>query len=205
MKNQESTPKSKREFEVPKRYRIWITVLASIFTMLIISIYSYLICVNPKYLDPEKYGLSTLLIFMISLLLLVNLPWKKLGLRPKGAYFEFIELDEKVQGQAKNVSKEIADLQTKIDEVEKRTGVSKATNDVELQQLLIRFLERYKIWAFSPLRIKNWGADQPGYDSFNKYDLDDIKSELRRLLSKNMVVTSISKKGNTLYRFKKNG
>ncbi len=201
-KDNEQIPENfNNEFEIPKNYRIVITILASLFSIFIISLYLYLIFCNPNYLDPGKFGLSTLLIFSLTLLLIVNLPWKKLGLRI--TKIGMIELAQTIKGQAKNVSKDIAELQVKIDEVGKKAGGTGIIEDNNLADLLIKFLTEYHSWSFSPLRIKNWGASKKDYYSFNDHTLDQIKTELRRLLANDKVSTRISRKGNTLYRIKK--
>lgn len=187
------------EFEFPKNYKIWITIFTGILSILIFSIYFYLIFCDPKYLDPEKFGLSSLLIFTLTLLLIVNLPWSKFGMRIKK--IGMIELEEKVNGQAKNVSKDIADLQIIIDEIKTSNGLIE--EKTELEDLLAKFLRCFKAWAFSPSRIRDWGSTKDGFYDLNNYSLEEIKTGLRRLLAKDIISTRISKKGNTLYRYNK--
>jgi len=71
---------------------------------------------------------------------------------------------------------------------------------VDLRQLLIRFLKTYSRWSFSALRIANWGAQQPSFDSIARFSRDDIRNELESMVEANVAATRLSKKGGTLYR-----
>lgn len=71
-----------------------------------------------------------------------------------------------------------------------------------LRSLLIQFLRSYSKWAFSPLRIQNWGGKQAGYEKLAMFSTGDIRRELEVLLTENILVESTSKKGNRLFRIK---
>jgi hypothetical protein len=185
-------------FNIPSTIKLIITIASSVTILFIIGVYIYLIFRNPKYLDPQKFGLPTLLIFAFSVLLVVNLPWEKLGLRIKK--IGMIELEEKIEVQAKDVSQEIAELQIKIDELEEKVLPIDNSVKTKLSEIICKFLSKYDAWAFSASRIKTWGAQQKGFESLHNYTLSEIKTELRRLLAKGIVATRTSAKGNTLYK-----
>ena len=201
--NQQLHDSQKNETEIPVPFKVYITVIASIISIFIILLYVYLIFYNPNYLDPQKFGLSPLLIFFLTLLIFVNFPFERMGLRIKK--IGMIELEAKVVGQAKDVSKEIADLQVKIDELAKGFSSNEKANieDEDLRQLIIDLLKEYKRYAFSPSRIKNFGKWNKNYSVFDNYSLEEIKVELRRLLANDIVSTRIGDKGNTLYTYNK--
>jgi hypothetical protein len=196
------------DFELPKSTRLLIGIPILLLILSLLMIYIYLILCDPGYIDPAKYGLPSILISSIAILFATNIPWNKLGFRIKK--IGMIELEQVVKGQAKNNSKELADLQKQIDDLKTKLQSNETVNatvndlfeDNPLDQLIIKFLSQYNQWAFSALRIKKWGAQRTGFEEFNEYGLDDIRECLRRLLSKGQVVTRISKKGNTIYRIK---
>ena len=71
-----------------------------------------------------------------------------------------------------------------------------------LPELLIKFLEAFEGFYFSPLRIQKWGAKQNGFGDFANYSTMQIKNELERLLKLNKLKLTISKKGNKIYKIK---
>jgi hypothetical protein len=72
--------------------------------------------------------------------------------------------------------------------------------DNELQLLLVQFLSANNRFYFSPLRIQKWGAGQIGFHNLKQYGIDEIKLELKKLLSTDKIKTIKSKKGNLLYK-----
>lgn len=77
-----------------------------------------------------------------------------------------------------------------------------AREGVDLRQELTRFLKVHDRWSFSSLRIANWGARQKGFESLGAFTTDQIKSELEKMTTDDIVSTRLSKKGGTLYRLK---
>ncbi len=188
-------------FELPKSIRLLISVPTVLLILLILGVYFYLIFCNPCYIDPEKFGFSLILTTLIAILIVINIPWGKLGFRIKK--IGMIELENIVKVQAKDNSKELADLQKQIDDLKiKINDPVEKIGDTDIDELVIKFLKQYSEWAFSGLRIKKWGAKQTGFEEFGKYEPHEIRESLRRLLSKNKVLTRISKKGNTIYKIK---
>ncbi|MDO5970238.1 hypothetical protein Q4Q35_10505 [Flavivirga aquimarina] len=73
---------------------------------------------------------------------------------------------------------------------------------IELEDDILRFLETYSKWYFSPLRIQKWGSKQSGFESLSQYDTYSIKTELQSLLNQGKLKTAKSQKGNTIYKLK---
>ncbi|HAG29378.1 MAG TPA: hypothetical protein DCL39_07955, partial [Alteromonas macleodii] len=73
-------------------------------------------------------------------------------------------------------------------------------DEPELRKELLRFLQAYSQWSFSPSRIKAWGSKQAGFTSLGKYETSFIRLTLQKMVAEDILVTRISKKGNTLYR-----
>ncbi|MEM9937761.1 MAG: toll/interleukin-1 receptor domain-containing protein [Pseudomonadota bacterium] len=70
----------------------------------------------------------------------------------------------------------------------------------DLRALLIQFLRAYRQWSFSALRVANWGAQQPGFETLANVSKDEIRVELDSMVSAGIAKTRLSKKGGTLYR-----
>lgn len=189
-------------FELPEAIRWMISIPAALLILFILGVYGYLIFCNPKYIDPDKFGLPSTLLILIIILIAINLPWSKMGFRIKK--IGMIELENVVKTQARGNSKELADLQQQIDELKSKLPKEdkELDTDKNLDTLVTKFLRQYSQWAFSALRIRDWGSRQNGFEELKKYKTKEIRESLRRLLSKNIVVTKISKKGNTIYKIK---
>jgi hypothetical protein len=190
------------DFEFPESIRWMISLPTIVLILSILGIYIYLVFFDPDYIDPEKYGLPIILIPSIIILIVINMPWNKLGFRIKK--IGIIELEQAVKIQAKDNSKELADLQSQIDKLKRKmepTGIE-IQSDNSLDILVKKFLGQYNQWAFSSSRIKEWGTIQNGFTEFKNYEIEDIQRSLRRLIFKKDVVTRMSRKGNTIYKIK---
>lgn len=77
-----------------------------------------------------------------------------------------------------------------------------SSNDWQKQGLILRFLKVFNKWYFSPLRIKNWGSEQSGFEALGSYSTKEIRSILEQLIGEGKVKTILSKKGNRIYKIK---
>lgn len=157
--------------------------------------------------SPKDLEISNLLIFSATSFLFFSIPWHKLGLSLKK--FGPLEFERKLEGQSEEHIKDISALENKIAELEAAIveggrqvpiiAIQPTTEEQQMRELIVKFLTEYKKWSFSPSRIETWGAQQPGYSM-----LADNSSLLRRLLRslvyEGILKTSVSKKGNTLFR-----
>lgn len=155
------------DFEIPQKTKNWFNIIFGILLFLIICLYVYLIVCNPQYIEPAKFGLPELLIGCMIILSIINIPWSELGFRVKK--IGIIELEQVVKGQAKSNSDELADLQKQIDILNQRINnkqnestetitTNAGSTEKEIDRLVYEFLCNYKEWAFSALRIHNWGG-----------------------------------------------
>lgn len=78
--------------------------------------------------------------------------------------------------------------------------IDKPLSSSESSQLILDFLNKYNSWFFSPLRIKKWGARQPGFEHLSRMTTKGIKAHLEQHTSSGKVKTTISQKGNTIYK-----
>lgn len=207
IKNQEKDDQTETEFgksmatTIPQSIRILVSIFIGILTISIIALYTYLIICNPNYIDPSKFGIPELFLGSITILVLINIPWNKLGIRIKK--IGNIELEQVVIAQSEDSSQGLADLQKQINELQRKSEPGKQTEENKLDNAIIEFLSLNETTAFSPLRIKFKGKRE-GIEEFKSEELttEQIRESLRRLLSENKVVTRISQKGNTIYKIK---
>lgn len=75
------------------------------------------------------------------------------------------------------------------------------TND-ELENLILKFLTSFNRWYFSPLRIKNFGGRQTGFEQLSNYNTSDIKAVLLNLLAEEKLRTTNSRLGNPIYKIR---
>lgn len=150
-------------------------------------------------------GVAKLLIAGTVVMLIALAPWNSLQLRLKKV--GFVEFERVVNTQAKEHVEAFAELRARIEELENRIqgldDVSKIAdhlNEVNLTPELLRFLEQFRPRAFSPVRIRQWGARQPGYKELEHYSQGAIRRVLQSLVASGRVTTQVSKMGNTLYR-----
>lgn len=197
-------------FEIPKSIKHTVTLIATIITLCILGDFTYIILWHPD--NDLNLGLSPIFIFCVSIILIFQFPYKKMGIRP--TKIGLIELETKIEGQSTDKSEEIAELQVKINELESRldalsklvpNGITSADNQTppvrkNITPLVKDFLNTYSNYAFSPLRIKTLAIATNGFEDLAHANLLDIKSAIRELLATGIVKTKISKKGNTLYK-----
>lgn len=155
--------------------------------------------------SPSQLGLPTIFVFSGAMLILLLIPWERLGLRLKRiAGFEF---EQVVETQATEHAEELTEIEDRLASLEKAVRdvhegiqLEEMYYEPELQERLLDFLTRYESTAFSPMRIRQWGAKQPGFERLATYDPAFLRRTLRRLVAEGILETRISRKGNTLYR-----
>ncbi len=192
------------EFEIPQKTKILLSILPGLLVISIVGIYCYLLFCDPEYIEPSKFGLPEILLLSIALLTIINIPWTKLGVRIKR--IGILELEKVVKTQANGNSQEFADLQEQIDILKKKISPSSpSVADIEntLDEAILDFLRKYSNIAFSPLRIKNRGANE-NIDIFKSASTTTakIRESLRRLLSQGKILSKVSKRGNTIFKIK---
>jgi hypothetical protein len=73
-----------------------------------------------------------------------------------------------------------------------------------LEDELSAFLNKYERWAFSPSRIIDWGAQQPGFEYLANRDPGQVRRALQAMVAAGRAETRVSPAGNTLYRTSRN-
>lgn len=194
-----------REFQLPKRVVALVTLIAlPLIVFCVYAAYSYFEN-KDQYASPSSMGLSGIFLFSLTALICVWVPWSRLGVRI--TKIGGVEFERILNGQASEHAEEIAYLQERIEALEHHvrhpeSGVlfEEILYEVPLREALMRFLNAYSEWAFSPSRIKSWGSAQPGFNELGQYEHAFIRSTLQKMVADGTLETRISKRGNTLYR-----
>jgi hypothetical protein len=209
LSNQESDFQEPEEelqtFEIP----LWVKNTLTLLAVCVLAMCTVLICEfvqEPKLAaSPKDLGIVPLVIFILTGLIIIWTPWKKLGIRISKV--GGIEFEKIVAMQASEHVEEQSFLNERIDIIENHLLKNDSTlvfidraHEPELRDLLQKFLTNYSTWAFSPARIKAWGAEQSGFASFANFEPRLIRNTLQKMVAEGILVTRISKKGNTLYR-----
>ena len=156
--------------------------------------------------SPTELGLSGLLIFCITALAVINVPWHELGYRIKKV--GSVEFEQALNAQVLERAEGINFLEKRIEAIEnslekksiQSSDVFRQMYEPRLRKLLLDFLSVNDQLPFSPLRIREWGSQQPGFEGLKKFEIGLIKHVLGKMVAERVLETTISKKGNTLYR-----
>lgn len=192
-------------FEIPGWFR-WLASLLALGLIVPSTIFIVRYSLTPdRFVSPADLGLIQLMMAGTVILLLALAPWRALGLRIRKV--GFLEFDRVVSGQAAENAQEFTELRTRIEELETRlrgvdemTPISEHLEDVELYPLLSKFLHEFRPTAFSPLRIRDWGSRQPGYEKLANARLSSIRRVLQKFVTEGRAATRVSRLGNTIYK-----
>lgn len=154
---------------------------------------------------PSEFGLGAVLIFCLTGLAIVLVPWRLFGLRLKK--IGPLEFEQVISTQKREQSESVTFLESQIEEI--RTALKAKQGFVEHQEssppssalpiLLEKFLRAYPGRFFSPFYIKNWGSEQPSFEQLGSFSKAEITQSLLIMLAANRVRTRLSRKGNKLY------
>lgn len=189
-----------------KRWGCWVSLTGS----LVILAYFVIYILGYVAVSPTELGLANLLMFSLACFLFFAIPWNDLGLGLRR--FGPLEFERKLEGQSEERVKDIAALEEKIEKLESLLGRSpsgehytdpkKVREEADFKSLVVKFLSDFDERAFSPVSIERWGARQPGYAELSGHS-ELLRKTLRRLVVDGLLETSVSQRGNTLYRIKK--
>ena len=84
----------------------------------------------------------------------------------------------------------------------KDTETAAPKRDFDCCELVLDFLKEYSKWYFSPLRIQKWGSRQHGYEELAGFSTKEIRACLEQAKKNGNVQTTISQKGNMIYKSK---
>lgn len=192
-------------FEVPTWFR-WVSAVLALGLIVPSTIFIVRYSLAPtQYVSPTTLGVVQLILAGTLILLFALAPWRALGLRIRKV--GFVEFERVLSGQANENALEFTELRTRIEELEAKirglddvSSISEHFEDVELLPLLSKLLDENKPTALAPLKIREWGSRQPGYEKLAQTRLASIRRILRKLVSEGRASTRVSQLGNTLYK-----
>lgn len=203
-------------------WRIWLIILASAIAALALFYLIHTVIVDPKT-KPSDVSATTIFLYSLGAIVLLVVPWREIGLIPKK--IGEIEFDTALSTQKKEQIDANVALQAEVDKLKETVAALQAsiratgrelhlqivdtpgTDDFsqtsEAENLVFRFLERYKGTFFSPLRLRNWGSKQNGFSELNKFSKEEVTKVLADGVAKRTISVKVSAIGNTLYGISK--
>ena len=148
--------------------------------------------------EASDLGITTLLIAGTIVALFAFAPWKSMGLSLRK--IGFVEFERVINTQAMERIIDLTELRGRIEKLE-RVGIDEdrpRSDDVKSQ--LSKFLREHRRWAFSPLRIQQWGGRQSGYEDLSQVSVGEIREALQQMVARGQLTTRISRRGNTLFK-----
>ncbi len=190
---------------VPIWFRLVAAVLALAMVVPSIALYVRYVIDPARNASPAELGTGNLILAGILILIFALTPWKTLGLRVHKV--GFLEFERVVTRQASEHAEELTELRTRIDEMELHvrgiddlTPIREHLEDLELYPLLSKFLADFAPTAYSPIRIREWGSRQHGYEKLSSYKISEIRRVLQKLVAEGRAATRVSRLGSTLYK-----
>jgi len=175
--------------------------------------YAYM---NPT-VTPTQLRVHEVIVFAVALLVLVLMPWHRLGLRIKKV--GWVEFERIVTVQKKEHAETIASLVDRLSALEamlpREAGVSPdpadATHGItpvqtgeanrQLRDLILTFLKSRPAHYFNAARIRSLARGDERFGTLSDHPSVLLNQELQRLLAAGLVRTRISRRsGDTLYR-----
>jgi hypothetical protein len=187
---------------LPRRLQILLSVLLVVI-IIGCGLIMWAYIADPSSASPKELGVPSLLLFAIGTLLVILIPWAKLGIRIKK--IGSLEFEQVVLSQKKEQAELLDSLSQRVEKLEsvnvpKQEGEPTTRPRHELDDLLLQFFAKYPKTAFSPWRIQTWGGQREGFKRLTQYSKITIRQHLDRLLVEGKVQTTLSRKGNTLYK-----
>jgi hypothetical protein len=185
----------------------WIGFLISAVISLAIILYIVGYAFNCFDRAPKDMGLSNLLLFTLACAVFFGIPWGKLGLSLKK--FGPIEFERVLEGQSQERASDLSVIEDRLAELESKIistpglpSVPSNTDQGDMTEKVLGFMERYRRWSFSPKKMETWSDknNEPEYTIF-KEKPELLRRTLRKLVGSGDLDTRVSKKGNTLYVF----
>jgi hypothetical protein len=165
---------------------------------------------------PSELYLGQVLIFALSAIVLLLVPWDKLDLRVKKV--GWLEFQQTTRNQTESIGGVLEDIDQmkrrlkmapfsefqQIGELEGQQLIYKAREDDaenrdHLDHLLEKLLQRFPGRYFSASSVIWWGAEQEGFEDLAKHSEAEINLRLQRMVYLKRVVTRVGKNGKIQY------
>lgn len=194
-----------QESILSRSQKFWLSTIAAISFLLCITYTAFYILDSEQLASPKEIGVTSLMALSFIGFFLFLIPWEKMGLRIKKiGNIEFVEV---VKEQSKEheldislIEQRLAELEDKVRKNDPIDGLIETAERPNLEAKLLSFLTINSPTAYSPSRIRLECRNLPEYKTVSSQEVQFIRSTLRRLVSNGKLTTTVSAKGNTLYR-----
>lgn len=206
MKSEEQELKTQSEESILSRtQKFWFSTTAAISFLLCSTYTIFYILYSETLASPKEIGVTSIMVFSFFGFFLILIPWEKMGLRIKKiGNIEFVEV---VKEQSKEheldmslIEQRLSELEDKVRKNEPIDGLIETKETSDLEAKLLSFLTINSPTAYSPTRIRFECRNLPNYKTVSRQEVQFIRSTLRKLVSARKLTTTVSAKGNTLYR-----
>lgn len=186
----------------------WPVVLFFLGVIVFVIIRYFIFIYNPQSAAPSALGLPTMFVFSSFVVLFFAIPLEKWGVRL--TKIGPIEFEKIIQTQASETSEVVTEIESRIDLLESFAldsygdvnALTLSWKEPEVRDEVLGFLKNNEGF-FSPLRIKHLSRKQ-GCKTLQGVEVSIIKRALRGLLNEGVVDSTVSQRGNTIYRLKRN-
>lgn len=191
-----------------KTQKVCFSAIAAIVFLLSLTYTILYVLYAEKLAAPKEIGITSIMVFSFVGFFLFLIPWDKMGMRIKKiGNIEFVEV---VKGQSKEHELDISLIEQRLSELEDKVRKNDPIDELvetaetpHLEATLLSFLTINSPTAYSPSRIRLECRNLPEYESVSRQEVQFIRSTLRKLVSAGKLSTTVSAKGNTLYRITK--
>jgi len=209
MKTEEQELKTQSEESILSRtQKFWLSIIAAISFLLCLTYTAFYILDSKQLASPKEIGVTSLMAISFIGFFLFLIPWEKMGLRIKKiGNIEFVEV---VKEQSKEHEQDMVFIEQRLSELEDKVRKNDSLNELienaatpQLESALLSFLSRNSSTAYSPTRIRYECKKLPEYSNISREEVQFIRRILRKLVSEEKLSTTVSARGNTLYRIAK--
>lgn len=201
---QELKPQSAENF-LSKAQKFWFSTIAAVVFLLSSTYTTFYVLYSEILASPKEIGITSIMVFSFIGFFLILIPWEKMGMRIKKiGNIEFVEV---VKEQSKEheldislIEQRLAELEDKVRKNDPIDGLIETAETPHLEAKLLSFLTINSPTAYSPSRIRLECRNLPEYKTVSSQEVQFIRSTLRKLVSNGKLTTTVSAKGNTLYR-----
>ena len=188
--------------------KFWLSTIAAISFLLCLTYTALYILYSEQLASPKEIGVTSLMAFSFIGFFLFLIPWENMGLRIKKiGNIEFVEV---VKEQSKEHEQDMVLIEQRLSELEDKVRKNDSLDELienaatpQLEVALLSFLSKNSSTAYSPSRIRYECENLPEYSNISGEEVQFIRRTLRKLVSEEKLSTTVSAKGNTLYRIAK--
>jgi hypothetical protein len=192
-------PPSEEGLGVPRWLRIMLgLIFATLLIVAVVLLYGYLSGSHQEW-KPAELDIIDLLVFCVLGLTVCLLPWEQYQIKIKKiGPFEF---ERVLSSQAQEHAVALDELHEHVHAIaEGKTDAASSRKQLEEIQSVLRRLFSACAHPISLSRIVGCASHQTGFEQLAQYQAQDVRRALYAMVAEGSLETTVSKRGNTLYR-----